>query len=236
MRTYCIYYSYENSCYKRLINLTTSFLPVWVIAKIILLKQYLRKIRWTNSKKFFLIKAFYLSKSCIYFLGEKSCPKFSSFYAGFFLSGMDKLKEGYVRCLVPFTSRLALKYMYKKHLQREFSVDNRIWFPILTNTQSSILSIPVGSDQEPCMSTDLGSLTKAHLNLLCHIHFTPWNGSRTAHQSLCVTAHCPSLLDFSMWGLAPRIYLLLSCSKIEIPFGIIWVRNLLYGAMWPNDI
>lgn len=149
---------------------------------------------------------------------------------------MDKLKEGYVRCLVLFASRLALKYMYKKHLQREFSVDNRIWFPILTNTQSSILSIPAGRDQEPCMSTDLGSLTKAHLNLLCHIHFTPWNGSRTVHQSSCVTAHCPSLLDFSMWGLALRIYLLLSCSKIEIPFGIIWVRNLLYGTMWPNDI
>lgn len=149
---------------------------------------------------------------------------------------MDKLKEGYVRYLVLFTSRLALKYLYKKHLQREFSVDNRIWFPILTNTQSSILSIPAGSDREACMSTDLGSLTKAHLNLLCHIHFTPWNGSRTAHQSSCVTARCPSLLDFSMWGSALRIYLLLSCSKIEIPFGIIWVRNLLYGAMWPNDI
>lgn len=203
----------------------------------ILFKQYLRKIRWTNSKKFFLIKAFIWVGAAYIYWGKDPAQNLIEFIlCVIFLSGMDKLKEGYVRYLDLFTCCLALKYMFKKHLQREFSVDNRIWFPILTNTQSSILSIPAVSDREPCMSTDLGSLTKAHLNLLCHIHFTPWNGSRTAHQSSCVTARCPSLLDFSMWGLALRIYLLLSYSKIEIPFGIIWVRNLLYGAMWPNDI
>lgn len=53
---------------------------------------------------------------------------------------------------------------------------------------------PCGSGREPCMSTDLGFLTKAQLNLFCHIPFTPWNGSRTVYQSSWVTARCPSRL------------------------------------------
>lgn len=94
--------------------------------------------------------------------------------------------------------------------------------------------VPAGCGREPCMSTDLGSLTKALRNLFCHIPFTPRNGSRTAYQSSWVTARCPSRLEsierFSPLNVPPSQLQQDSISVWQYPS-----LSLPYAAMWPND-
>lgn len=98
------------------------------------------------------------------------------------------------------------------------------------------MGVPAGAGRGPCMSTDLGSLTKALGNLFCHIPFTPRNGFRTAYQSSCVTARCSSRL-VSIERFSPLNVPLFQLLQDWISVGRYGgVRNLPYAAMWPNEI
>lgn len=78
-----------------------------------------------------------------------------------------------------------------------------------------------------CTSTGLGSGTKANLNLLCHIYFTPWHDRRTAHQLGCLMDRYP----------VSQVYMG-SRSPVNPFWGYMrhYLSWMLYDAMSPNNI
>lgn len=95
--------------------------------------------------------------------------------------------------------------------QRKCLVNNRTTLNI-THVHPHLY--PSGESELESTHFQQESQFKSHLNLLCHIHFTAWYGSRTEHQFWCLTDQYPfSRVYMRTWAL--WINLLSCCSRVE---------------------